>query len=62
MSRVEIKDFLEKNLAAKKPFYTIKSELMEKGVLENEIESVFLETLKVFYFLFLQIFFLHYNI
>jgi len=47
MSRKEIKDYLGQNLSAKRPFYTIKTELMDKGVLENEIESVFLETIKV---------------
>jgi len=47
MSREEIKEFLQKNLSAKKPFYSIKTELLDNGVQENEIESVFLETLKV---------------
>merc|ERR1711957_288722 len=46
MSREEVKDFLEKNLAAKKPYYNIKSELLDNGVMESVIENVFLETLK----------------
>lgn len=46
MSDSEVKQFLEKNLTAKKPYFTIKSELMDNGVTESVIEGIFIEVLK----------------
>ena len=47
MYKEEIKEHLIEKLNAKIPYFTIKSELLDKGAEENVIDIVFMEALKV---------------